>query len=388
MSKEQAENVDQGKRQTESVMPHRLLIAPAGCGMLQGGRFCAVDQGLAALTGYTASELLELPWRALWADVESAPAEPNPESLPCEAVAARLRRKDGLVVEIVFNAVPLVGDGAQSAEVALTVFDAAVVNRMARQHTVLVAELDRTRQQLIRAGRLSAMGSLVASVAHQLNNPLCGVLGLIERLARKPDLPAAESGLLALAVEQCKRMKQLIRELQRSAAPVPGVRGVIDLHQALDAVLQLLNKHLSMGKVRVRKEYGPGPMAMTGVEPQIRQALLSLIKISGEALPESGELRIQTGREGDRVQIVLGWADCGLGGQALAQLAGAGCSADSASGMADQEAQMGLSVACGIVKAHGGEIRVASISARETTMTVLLPIDDREGNREWNTQQF
>ena len=388
MSEEQLEGVGQEKRQAEPMLPHGVWVAPAGCGMLRGGRFCALDQGLAALTGYTASELFELPWRTLWADVESAPAEPNPESLPCEAVAARLRRKDGLVVEIVFSAVPLVGDGAQAAEVALTVFDAAVLNRMERQRTGLAAELDRTRQQLIRAARLSAIGSLVAAVAHQLNNPLCGVLGLIERLARKPDLPTAESGLLALAVEQCKRMKQLIRELQRSAAPVPEARGVFDLHQTLDGVLQLLNKHLNMAKVRVRKEYGPGPMAMTGVEPQIRQALLGLIKTSGEALPESGELRIQTGREGDRVRIVLGWADCGLGDQALAQLAGAGCSADRASGMADQEAQMGLSVACGIVKAHGGEIRVASTSARETTMTVLLPIDDREGNREWNTQQF
>lgn len=388
MSREQSEVVDQEKRPAESLLPDRLLVAPAGCGMLRGGRFCALDQGLVALTGYTASELFGLPWGALLADVERAPAVPDVESLPSEAVAARLRRKDGLVVEIVYSAVPLVGNGAQAAEVALTVFDAAVVNRMERQHTALTAELDRTRQQLIRAARLSAIGSLVASVVHQLNNPLCGVLGLIERLARKPDLPTAESGLLALAVEQCKRMKQLLRELQRSAAPVSEARGVFDLHQTLDGVLQLLNKHLNMAKVRVRKEYGPGPMAMTGVEPQIRQALLSLIKTSGEALPESGELRMQTGREGDRVRIVLGWADCGLGGQALAQLAGAGCSADSAFGMADQEAQLGLSLACGIIQAHGGEIRVASTSARETIITVLLPIGDREGDKGWNMQQF
>jgi len=373
--REQPEGIAPEQQQAKSSGPSGVGGVPAGCGMLRRGRFCAVDQGLTALSGYPADELLGRPWSALCADGEQAYLA-EPLDLPQGAFAARVRRKDGQIVPIVLCAVPLTSDEAQGADVGLSVFEAAAFNRLERERAGLAAELDGARQQLIRTERLSAIGSLVASIAHQLNNPLCGVLGLIERLARKTDLPPAESRLLDLAVEQGKRMQQLIREVQQFAASGPEVRGVFDLHQTLDAAARLLDKQLRLDGVMLRQEYGFGSMTLTGIEPQIRQALLTLIRACGEALPKTGgELKVQTGREGKRVWIAATIPGGELGSQALGRIAGAECAATR------QDGDLGVPVACGIVKAHGGEIRIAATSEQETTMTVFLPVDDREGSR-------
>jgi len=350
LSREQSRESCGFKAPATEAPPGQIFSVPVGTALLAGGRLRAVDQGLLRLSGYAADEVLDRPWDVLFAD--AAPALPGPDAAPLEPFAANLRRKDGVVVAVMVHAAGLTRTHGQDAEVAVAMFDAAALDAAARAHAELAADARRVRSQLIRADRFSGIGSIVAAIAHELNNPLCAVCGLIERLARKSDRVSPESGLLDLALSECGRMKQLVREVQRAGAQEVECARLFDLRQTLDALTLLLGKHLKMAKVAVRKEYGPEAVEMVGIEPRIRQALFGLIQAAGEDVPETGgELRIQVDRLADRVRIVLH---------------------SPGNGPEEGEA-MDRSVACAIVAAHGGEVRVAA-SEGETTTTVLLPV--------------
>ncbi len=242
-----------------------------------------------------------------------------------------------------------------------------------REQKKTSADLIKTQQQLIQADKLSAIGSLAASIAHEFNNPLCGVRSVVERMARKSGLADAEQGLLGLALEQCDRMKRLIQNLQQFNLPFSDVRKEFDLHYAIDSVLLLLNKHLQIRRATVRKEYAEGVLMLTGVENQIKQVLLNLIKNSGEALTEAGGvIRVLTRRGQQTVQVVISDTGVGISEEHLPHLFEPFFTTKTAV----KETGLGLAVSYGIIKGHQGEVRVESTPGQGTTFTVILP--DRE----------
>jgi len=226
------------------------------------------------------------------------------------------------------------------------------------------------REQDQELRRNAAIGSLAASIVHEFNNPLCGVRSVVERMARKSELTGAEQGLLELALEQCDRMKRLIRNLQQFNLPFSDDKKDFELHPAIDSVLVLLNKHLKIRKVAVRKEYAAEGLMLIGVENQIKQALLNLIKNRGESMAEAGgEIRVLTRRDRDTVHIVVSDTGVGISPEHLPHL----FKPFFTTKIDTKENGLGLTVAHDIVKGHQGEIRVESIPDQGTTFTVILP---------------
>ena|GEM_PF-1498821 len=272
------------------------------------------------------------------------------------------------------HAAPYVDAAGRLSGAVITFFDSRELKKVS-------ADLLATRQQLIQAERLSAIGSLAASMAHEFNNPLCGVRSVVERMARKSEPVATDRELLRLALENCDRMSRLIRDLQQFNSPLSDERQAFDLHRAIESVLLLLNKHLRGRKALICREFGSEPLMVHGSESQIKQVMLNLIKNSGEALAETGgEIRIRTDREGERVRIVLSDTGGGISQEHLPHLFEPFFTTKTAV----RETGLGLSVAYGIVKAHGGEILVESSPGRGTTFTVLLAAgieDQHQGDR-------
>ncbi len=190
-------------------------------------------------------------------------------------------------------------------------------------------------------------------------------------MARKSGWAAADLSLLELALENCDRMKRLIRDLQQFDKPFSDDRQNFDLHRALDSLLLLLNKHLKVRKVVVRREYGNNALMVNGSESQIKQALLNVMKNCGEALAETGgEMRIGTSKEGGLVRIIVADNGANISKEHLPHLFEPFSPASKA---AVEGAGIGLSVASSIIKGHGGEILVASPPGQGTIYTVLLP---------------
>lgn len=231
-------------------------------------------------------------------------------------------------------------------------------------------DLRTARQQLIQAERLSAIGSLAASIAHEFNNPLCGVRSVIERMRRKASPASPDLGILKLALDNCDRMGRLVKDLQQFGRPSADEQRLFDLNRAVDSVLVLLHKHLKIRKVVVRREGNSEPLVMCGAENQVKQALLKLINNSAEALPETGGcIEIRTLRDGNQLQVVVTDNGNGISEEHLPQLFDPFYSTMNSV----KETGLGLSVAYGIIKAHGGGIGVATRLGHGTTFTIILP---------------
>ncbi|MGE4558993.1 MAG: hypothetical protein AB7E77_02225 [Desulfobulbus sp.] len=127
--------------------------------------------------------------------------------------------------------------------------------------------------------KLKLVGSLAGSLAHNFNNPLCGVHSVLERLARRIDLPDAEKHLLQLALQQCDRMKVLLQDLQGFLHASPHERTRFDLFAAIAAVLRLMHKQLKHSRIIVSFPDTQKPVMLEGNEGQIKQMLLHLFAV-------------------------------------------------------------------------------------------------------------
>lgn len=332
-------------------------------------RVLRVNRALGDFFGCRGEDLIGQTGQALWGGAA------------CETAACPLRRlasgiaPTGLEVEAkilgrplacTLHAAPLVDASGGMRALIISFFDG-------QERKKISLELLRTQQQLIQAEKLSAIGSLAASLAHEFNNPLCGVRSVVERMARKSGLAPADQGLLGLALEECDRMTRLLRDLQQFNLPHTDVRQAFDLHRAIDSVLVLLNNHLKGRKVTVRRQYASAALTLMGVENQIKQVLLNLLKNCSEALPaKGGVIAIETKREGDRVEIVLADTGGGISAEHLPHLFEPFFTTKAAV----KEVGLGLAVSYGIIKGHGGDIRVDSLRGVGTTFTVVLPVGE------------
>ncbi|ADW18702.1 histidine kinase [Desulfobulbus propionicus DSM 2032] len=354
--------------------------AIVGLGVLDKGCFRAVDQGLAQLTGFPSEELLGRHWGLLFACANSPPPLPTlPGSQPLCARSGQWQRKDGALLSVVYSAVPLAAGAGRQPELVLVVHEAGESKES--EHLADAVD-DRGGPEPLMQEKLRTIGALTVSLVHELNNPLCGVRGVVERMARKTDPAAAERSLLDLALGQCTRMQHLLRAVQQFAVPGPEARRIFDLHQALDSVLLLLDKYLKFRKVRCGREYGAAPLPVAGVESQIKQMLLDLITTRGDSIGATGgEMRIRTGRAGHWIQVeVENRAEQGTSAAAPLHELPSSFMIGAA----------GLSLVRDILRKHQGLIQVEAVPGRGSIVTVSLPAAnlDNAGSASWNRHPF
>lgn len=234
--------------------------------------------------------------------------------------------------------------------------------------------------RLVEVERLCAIGSLASSLAHEFNNPLCGVRSVLERVSRKAGLEGADQELMDLALKECDRMKQLIRDLQQLNLPSSTTRKEFDLNRAIDAVLPLLSKLIKQHKITVHKAY-QGELCLYGVEDQIKQVVLNLLKNSCEAMPASGgNITIATARQDDIARLIIQDTGEGISEQHWSHL----FEPFRTSKSEINSTGLGLAVSNNIVQKHQGSITLDSHPGEGTTVTIRLPIvaaPGREGSQ-------
>lgn len=231
-------------------------------------------------------------------------------------------------------------------------------------------ELKTTHQQLLHAEKLSAVGKLSASIAHEFNNPLQGIMTIIKGIGRRAELDNEETQLLDMAITECNRMKNLIKDLQDFNRPTSGKFAPMDIHAAIDSVLILTKKELMIRKIHVAKNYLASQSQIRAVADQIKQILLNLISNAADACENGGTITITS--ETDGTHIILHIADDGIG-----------IAPDDANHIfepffttkSDKKGTgLGLPISDGIIKQHGGSIKVKSEPGNGSIFTITLPI--------------
>jgi PAS domain S-box-containing protein len=173
-------------------------------------------------------------------------------------------------------------------------------------------ELKQTYEQLLHMEKLSAIGKLSASLAHEFGNPIFGIQNVLSCLNTNLPLNEADQELVDLANQECNRMMKLLVNLRDFYRPTTGIMAPTNIHDSIDSMLLLCKKKLATRKIEIEKHYASDLPEILAVEDQIRQIILNLITNAEEAIPtEGGTIKISTELK-DNV-IVIRVEDSGIG---------------------------------------------------------------------------
>ncbi len=160
------------------------------------------------------------------------------------------------------------------------------------------------------------LSQLAGVLAHEIRNPLTGISTTVQLLRDKLDGKAARyTSYCDVILEELERINRIISDLVDFARPTKWQTSPVDLHEVIDRVVLLIEAEGVQRRVRITKEYAPGPLRVECEPNRMRQALLNLLKNAMEAVGQDGEVRVLTGwdQEGGRRMGYIRVRDSGTG---------------------------------------------------------------------------
>jgi signal transduction histidine kinase len=245
---------------------------------------------------------------------------------------------------------------------------------------VPTTEADQLRQQLLQAQRLSSMGALASSVAHEFNNILTTIINYAKLGLRSPGDEKGSREALEKILKGGQRAATIVNSMLGFARNNGTQREETDLVNLVEEVLILTDKDLSKHQVQVEKKYHSRPMARV-VPGQIEQILLNLIINARQAMPRGGRLRIDV-RDNTQTQMAeLRISDTGVGipPDQLRLIFEPFYTTKEPDENGHGGNGLGLSVCRQIIEQHHGRIRVESVVGKGATFTVKLPLKAENG---------
>ncbi|HTU92578.1 MAG TPA: ATP-binding protein [Gemmataceae bacterium] len=240
---------------------------------------------------------------------------------------------------------------------------------------VPLSEADQLRQQLLQAQKLSSVGALASSVAHEFNNILTTIINYARLALRQQQDEAGRTQALEKILKGSQRAATIINSMLGFARNTSTQREMTDLAALVEEALVLTDKDLSKHRIQIDKKYHGRPQAEI-VPAQIEQVLLNLLINARQAMPRGGQLRIEV-RENPRTQMVeLSIADSGVGipPDRLRLIFEPFYTTKEPDVNGRGGTGLGLSVCRQIIEQHQGRIRVESLVGKGSTFTVKLPI--------------
>ena len=238
----------------------------------------------------------------------------------------------------------------------------------------MLQELVRRQQIMVQAHKLQAVGTLTAGVAHELNNPINNLMltaaALEEDYQELSDDERRE--MLADLMSESERARDIVRNLLDFARASDVELAPLEVEQLIGDTLQLASNQVKLAKVRVRGEVERNVPPVYGDRRQLTQVFLNLVLNALEAMPGGGTLTITVEASADGAFVNVMLADTGIGipAQNLESIFEPFFSTKKQA----KGTGLGLSVSLGIIKQHGGDMRVESEVGQGTTFTVSLPI--------------
>ncbi|HXE76422.1 MAG TPA: ATP-binding protein [Candidatus Xenobia bacterium] len=238
------------------------------------------------------------------------------------------------------------------------------------------AELQQAQEHLVRSEKMVALGKLAATIAHEVNNPLAGIL-TYSRLCLKqldrPDLrPEARAEVLEqlrIIERESRRCGEIMRNLLSFARQAPPHRQPSELNALVERTLTLVRHELELRGIELRTQLAPDLPAVACDPSQVQQVLLALMVNAIDAMPHGGRLSVQSNRADDSVEIRIEDNGAGIPPEALPHIFEPFYTTKE-----DQHRTgLGLAVARSIVEQHGGAIAVQSTPGVGTEFVVRLP---------------
>jgi two-component system, NtrC family, sensor kinase len=238
------------------------------------------------------------------------------------------------------------------------------------------AALARATDRMIVSEKLSSLGRLAASVAHEINNPLAGILTYAKLLIRTLDDGQVsererETALkrLRLIERETERCSAIVRNLLDFARERPLTISDVSINAALDEALTLVAHQAKLQDIELAKELGNVPL-VSGDFGQLRQAFINIIINACDAMHRGGRLTIRTSLDpaASSVEVVVSDTGTGIPAAIRSKVL------DPFFTTKEKGTGLGLSVVYGIVERHGGTIEIESEEGAGTTVVIGLPV--------------
>lgn len=237
------------------------------------------------------------------------------------------------------------------------------------------SETDQLRQQLLQAQRLSSVGALASSVAHEFNNILTTIINYAKVGLRAEGDEAARTQSFEKILKGSQRAAIIVSSMLGFARNNSSQREVTDVVALVEETLVLTDKDLSKHHIQVETKFHGRPTAYV-VAGQIEQILLNLIINARQAMPRGGRLRLEVGDNSETRMVEIRISDSGVGipPEQLRQIFEPFYTTKEPDEHGHGGTGLGLSVCRQIIEQHHGRIRVESLVGKGSTFTVKLPV--------------
>jgi PAS domain S-box-containing protein len=349
----------------ESEERYRTLFDATADGILiadlETRQFQYANPAICRMLGYTEEELRTMDVAAIHPkeDLQRVMAEFEAQVRGDKTLAPELPclRKDGTIVYADVNAVSITIDGKRC--------NAGFFRD--------ITERKKAEQQALVNAKLASVGELVAGVAHEVNNPLTGILGYAQLLADRNDVPQSVKEDLQKIYEESRRTVKIVQNLLRFARQYKPEKNLVDINELLERTLELEDYKMRTSNIMLSTKLVADLPLILADYNQLQQVVLNIVTNAQQAIAETnckGKIKVTTDVVEDYVRISISDNGPGISPENITRI----FDPFFTTKQAGSGSGLGLSVCHGIITEHGGNIYAESTRGRGTTFIIELPI--------------
>lgn len=254
-------------------------------------------------------------------------------------------------------------------------------------------ELHLAEAEVARGEKLASIGQLAAGIAHELNNPLTGVLTFTSLMRRKMSDGSQDADDLDLVIRETKRCASIIRRLLDFAREKVPEKKMVNLNNLVEDTVRFVERSAALQKIEITLDLDPDLPEILVDSDLIKQVIMNMLVNAKQAIEENGNIWVETRlhrarkmpESGDEsvptVEFSISDTGCGIPEANLTRI----FDPFFTSKEVGKGTGLGLSVSYGIIKSHGGEIKVESTVGEGTTFRIFLPTNLQVSEVESNT---
>jgi two-component system NtrC family sensor kinase len=242
-----------------------------------------------------------------------------------------------------------------------------------RERLRIERELQKMQEALLQSEKLAAMGRLTSQIAHELNNPIYGIMNTLELLKTEIPPESKRRRILELSLSEIQRLSEMLRNMLSFSKPEEEKRRSIKINELIEGILLVMEKQMKESNIKVEISLDPSIPEIMASTNQMRQVMLNILKNAKEAMPKGGSLMVKTARDGNKILIHV--KDSGVG--IPEEIKDKVFEAFFTTKQKVKGVGLGLSVCYGIIKDHHGEITIESEEGKGATFIITLPIESQ-----------
>jgi two-component system NtrC family sensor kinase len=245
-----------------------------------------------------------------------------------------------------------------------------------RSFNEMTRKLAEAQTQLYHSDKLASIGRLAAGVAHEINNPLTGVLTYSSYLLKRSESSSEMKSDLEVIVRETKRCRDIVKDLLDFARPMPVKKTNVNLNHVIDRALKIVDNQMNCRRIDVQIDLSTDLPTVSSDASQLQQVIINLLVNAADSIDNKGgtitiKTKAVTTDSQPFVQVEISDTGSGIPEESLPKIFEPFFSTKDQKGTG-----LGLAVVWGIIDKHGGKISVDSQVGKGSTFTIRLPAGD------------